>query len=320
MSGLFSLYLYFEKIDIINTFINRGNTMGIKIVVDAVSNLFPQIIKEKYLDDIIVMNVHLYIKDQEYLCYEDKIDITEFSKTYFKLMEEGEEVRTSLVSPGDYEEVFRKEAKEGNKVICFTMAKGISGTYNSACLAKEAINQEFNDNVVEVIDSMTAGLGEGLQAIHAHELIKEGKNFEEIVKEAEVFKHYVRSDFTVDNIKFLLKTGRVGKAFARFVHLLNIKILLKRNSESKIAFAGSAIGSNNALKQLSKLVIDKIDLSKEQVVYITHCDNIDSALKMKELLTLGGVKNIEIYEYDLISGAHIGPKSIAVFYINKEAY
>ncbi len=294
--------------------------MSIKIIVDAVSNLFPQILKDKHLDDIKVMNVHLYIKDHEYLCYEDEIHISEFSKTYFKLMEEGEEVRTSLVSPGDYEEEFRKEAKAGNKVICFTMAKGISGTYNSACVAKDVINEEFHDKVVEVIDSMTAGLGEGLQAIHCHELIKSGKDFETIVKECEEFKHYVRSDFTVDNIKFLLKTGRVGKAFARFIHLLNIKILLKRSEESKIAFAGSAIGANNALKQLAKLVLEKIDLEKEQTVYITHCDIMENALKMKEMLTEGGVKNIEIYDYDLISGAHIGPKSIAVFYINKEAY
>ena len=167
---------------------------------------------------------------------------------------------------------------------------------------------------------MTAGLGEGLQAIHAYELVKEGKDFEEIVKECEEFKHYVRSDFTVDNIKFLLKTGRVSKALGRFIHLLNIKILLKRNEESKIAFAGSAIGKKNSLKQLSKIVLDKIDLEKEQTVYITHCNCLEDALTLKAYLVNGGVKNIEIYFYDLISGAHIGPGSVACFYIAKEAY
>ncbi len=293
--------------------------MAVKIFADAVSNLFKNIIKEKNLD-IKVMSLHLRIDDKEYLCYEDDIDIEDFSKTYYELMKEGKEPQTSLVSPGDYEKAFLEEVNKGNKVICFTMAKGISGTYNSACLACDQVNKEKEEKVVEVIDCMTAGLGEGLQAIHAYELVKEGKDFEEIVKECEEFKHYVRSDFTVDNIKFLLKTGRVSKALGRFIHLLNIKILLKRNEESKIAFAGSAIGKKNSLKQLSKIVLDKIDLEKEQTVYITHCNCLEDALTLKAYLVNGGVKNIEIYFYDLISGAHIGPGSVACFYIAKEAY
>lgn len=293
--------------------------MGIKIIADAASNLFGSILKEKNLD-IKVMSLHLTVNGKEYLCYDDEIDIKEFSKSYYEQIEEGAEVKTSLVGPGQFEEVFREEIAKWNKVICFTMAKGISGTYNSACVARDTINEETKEESVYVIDSMTAGFGEGLQAIHAYELVKQGKSFEEIVKECEEFKRFVRSDFTVDNIKHLLKTGRVGKALARFVHLLNIKILLKRNDESKIAFSGSAIGMNNAIKQLSKVVIDNIDLEREQIAYITHCNVMENALKIKENLEKAGVKNIEIYDYDLISGAHIGPGSLAVFYIAKESY
>ena len=293
--------------------------MGIKIIADAASNLFGSILKEKNLD-IKVMSLHLTVGDKEYLCYDDEIDIKDFSKSYYEQIAEGAEVKTSLVGPGQFEEVFKEEIKKGNKVICFTMAKGISGTYNSACVARDTVNEETKEESVVVIDSMTAGFGEGLQAIRAYELVLEGKSFEEIVKECETFKRFVRSDFTVDNIKYLLKTGRVGKALARFVHLLNIKILLKRNEESKIAFSGSAIGMNNAIKQLSKVVIDKIDMDKDQIVYITHCNVMENALKLKEIIEKAGVKNIEIYDYDLISGAHIGPGSLAVFYVAKESY
>ena len=293
--------------------------MGIKIIADAASNLFGSILKEKNLD-IKVMSLHLTVNGKDYLCYDDEIDIKEFSKTYYEQIAEGAEVKTSLVGPGQFEEVFREEIAKGNKIICFTMAKGISGTYNSACVARDIINEETKEESVVVIDSMTAGFGEGLQAIRAYQLVQEGKSFEEIVKECETFKRFVRSDFTVDNIKHLLKTGRVGKALARFVHLLNIKILLKRNEESKIAFGGSAIGMNNAIKQLAKIVTDNIDLSVEQTVYITHCNVMDNALKLKEIIEKAGVKNIEIYDYDLISGAHIGPGSLAIFYVAKESY
>ncbi len=293
--------------------------MGIKVVADAASNLFSSILKEKHAD-IKVMSLHLTIEDKDYLCYDDEIDISEFSKTYYEELAQGKKVKTSLVAPGQFEEVFKEEIQKGNKVICFTMAKGISGTYNSACLARDSINEKYNEEKVVVIDSMTAGFGEGLQALKAYELVEEGKSFEEIVKSAEEFKHFVRSDFTVDNIKFLINTGRVSKALARFIHLLNIKILLKRNSESKIAFGGSAIGMNNAIKQLSRLVIDNIDMNVDQIVYITHCNVIENANKVKSILTDAGIKNIEIYDYDLISGAHIGPGSLAVFYVAKESY
>lgn len=292
--------------------------MGVSIIADAVSNLFPEILKENNLN-IKVMNMHLTIGDKEYNCYNDKLNIKEFSKTYFAMMEEGHKASTTLINTYDFTEAFKEEIEKGNKVICFCMAKGISGTYNSAVLAATEINENYKEEMVHVIDTMTAGLGEGMQAIHADELVKQGKSFEEIVEECERFKLFVRSDFTVDNIKFLISTGRVSRLLAKFANLINIKVLLKHNDESKIAFAGSVIGRKNSIKKLSKMVIEKIDTNVDQIIYITHCDSMVDALKIKENLREGGLTNqIKIYDYDLISGAHIGPKSLAVFYIAKE--
>ena len=292
--------------------------MGITIIADAVSNLFQSIIKNKNLS-VKVMNMHLTVGDHEYNCYNDPIDISEFSKTYFALIEQGEKVQTSLINSFDYIEVFKEEIEKGNKVICFCMAQGISGTYQSALQAAEHVNKKHDEEMVYVIDTMTAGLGEGLQAIHADELVKQGKTFDEIKEECELFKKYVRSDFTVDNIKYLIRTGRASKVLAKFINLLNIKVLLKHNKESKIAFAGTVPGRKNSIKKLSKLVTDKIDREVEQTIYITHCNCIEDAQKIEQYLREDGLTNpIEIYDYDLISGAHIGPRSLAVFYISEE--
>ena len=293
--------------------------MAIKIIADAVSNLYKDILENKKLD-VKIMNVCLRVEDKEYRVYDDIEDVHEFSKSYYKMMKEGKKFQTSLVSTGEYYEAFKEEVTKGNNVICFTMAAGISGTYQSACIARDMINNACKENRVAVIDCMTAGLGEGLQVIHAYELTKQDKPFEELVKELEEYKHYVRSDFTVDDIKFLLKTGRVMKTLARFANFLNIKILLKRNEHSKIAYAGHAKGKEKAINQLVKTVIDNINNEIEQTVYITHCDVIDQANQIKKELENNGIKNIEIYDYDIISGAHIGPGSIAVFYIAKEQY
>ncbi len=290
----------------------------IKIFADSVSNLFPDIIKSKKLD-IKVLKVHLQIDNVTYDLYEENFDVKKFNKIYYDALEQKKEIHTSLISPGEYIEAFKEEIDKGNKVICFTMAQGISGTYQSACLARDMINEEYNDKKVEVIDSMTAGFGEGLQAIRAANLVKEGKSFEEIIKDCEKYKHYVRSDFTVDNIKYLVSTGRVSKTLAKFITLLNIKVLLKRSEESKIAFAGTAFGKINAIRQLARVVLNKIKKAKKQIVYITHCNIINDANKLKDLLIKGGVKDVEIYDYDFVSGAHIGPGSLAVFYEAQDA-
>lgn len=294
--------------------------MAITLVADAVSNLFKEIIKAKNID-VKVMNVRLRIDDKEYLVYDEIDDIRAFSKTYFEAMKDPKKkIQTTLVSTGEYYEFFKDEVSKGNKVICYTMASGISGTYQSACIARDMINSEKQEKVVEVIDCMTAGLGEGLQVIHAQELINEGKDFETIIKELEEFKHYVRSDFTVDNIKYLLKTGRVLKTLGRFANFLDIKILLKRSDHSTIAYAGHAKGKKKAITKLVDLVLENINKDIEQTVYITHCDIEEEALQIKTMLEDSGIKNIEIYDYDIISGAHIGPGSLAVFYVANEPY
>lgn len=294
--------------------------MGISIIADAVSNLFRDIIEEKKLK-VTIMNVRLRIDEKEYFVYEDIKNVHLFSKTYFEAMKNPKiKIQTTLVSTGEYYEQFKKEIVNGNKVICFTMAAGISGTYQSACIARDMINSDKQEKVVEVIDCMTAGMGEGLQVIHAQKLIEEGKDFEEIVKELNEFKHYVRSDFTVDNIKYLLRTGRVLKTLGRFANFLDIKILLKRSDHSNIAYAGHAKGKKKAIAKLIDTVVENINLDLEQTVYITHCDIIEEAEQIKVALEEKGIKNIEIYDYDIISGAHIGPGSLAVFYVGKEAY
>ena len=294
--------------------------MGIAIIADAVSNLFRDIIADKNLK-VTIMNVRLRIDEKEYYVYDDIKNVRLFSKTYFEAMKNPKtKIQTTLVSTGEYFEAFKKEVVKGNKVICFTMASGISGTYQSACIARDMINSDRQEKIIEVIDCMTAGMGEGLQVIHAQKLIEEGKDFDEIVKELNEFKHYVRSDFTVDNIKYLLRTGRVLKTLGRFANFLDIKILLKRSDHSNIAYAGHAKGKKKAIAKLIDTVVENINLDIEQTVYITHCDIIEEAVQIKTMLEERGIKNIEIYDYDIISGAHIGPGSLAVFYVAKEPY
>ncbi len=290
--------------------------MAIKIFCDAGSNLYPAILKEKNLD-IHVMSMNVILNGKTYCCYDDDIDVPAFSKTYYAALDPAKKnVHTSLVSPGQFQEAFQKEVDEGNQVICFTMAKGISGTYQSACIAADMVNGQADKEVVHVINSATAGFGEGMQAIYAYENVKKGKSFEEVIKEAEDLVFKIRSEFTVDDILYLSSTGRVSPLVAKIANLLRIKVMLKGSDESTIELTKKVHGRKIAIKSLINTCLEKI-VDKNQTVYITHCDCEEDALSVKNGLMEAGINHIEVYPYDLITGSHVGPGCVALFYIGE---
>ena len=288
--------------------------MAIKIYADTASNLYPALLKQKNLD-IHVLKMPLLVGDETFMCYEEEADIEEMSTCFYKAVEEGKVIQTSLINPDTFINEFKEDVDKGNQIICFIMAKGISGTYQSACLAANEINEQQGKVMVCIINTATAGLGEGLQAIHAYEMVQQGKSFDDIVREAEVFRWKVRSEFTVDNIKYLGKTGRVKPIVAKLANLFKIKVMLNGSYESAIAMTGKVIGSIASIKKLAKQCLEHINKKIKQIIYITHCNAKEDAETLKKLLLDGGLKDIEIYPYDLITGSHVGPGTIALFYV-----
>lgn len=291
--------------------------MAIKVFADAGSNLFRDFLKKKKYD-ITVVPMKLLIKDQQFICYTEDFDMEKVAKLFYEELSGNNDIHTSLINPHDFYEAFQKEIKQGHQIICYTMAKGISGTYQSACLAASMINDELKKEMIYVIDSATAGFGEGIQAIHAFELANKGHSFEQLKQELEAFKFKVRSEFTVDDIRFLVKTGRVSRVTATLAKTLNIKPLLIGSYESTIVASGKVFGRRLAIKRLVKQCEEYICNSDHQTVYITHCNALKDAENMKKELNDNGIKNVEIYDYDLVTGSHLGPKAMAIFYIGED--
>lgn len=288
--------------------------MAIKIYTDAASNLFKQIIDDKgYAGIIKVLTMTLDVGDKTYRCYEDDIDVEKMSVDFYSQMEEGLRPKTSLVSPGTFLEKMEEEIKLGNEVIYVSLAGGISGSYQSACMISDQLNEENKKDVVKVINSKTAGFGEGMIVMHAAELVKQGKTLNEVYEDTLKYVDTVRSEFTVESIKYLAQTGRVSKVTATLASLLAIKPLLYGSPEGKIESTSKVHGRNASLKTLAKQVNEYIK-DKNSLVYISHCNSLNDANKIKELLKGYGINNVEIHFFDLVSGAHVGPGSIGVFY------
>ena len=289
--------------------------MSIKIYADAGSNLFPEIIKEKKLD-ITVVKMKLLINDEEYICYDDNFQTEKVSKIFYEELAGNNNIHTTLINPNDYLDAFKDDIAKGNQIICVTMAKGISGTYQSACLARDIINEEQGKEMVYIVDTMTAGFGEGLIAIRLAENVAKGMSFKDLIDDIENFKKIVRSEFTVDDISFLAKTGRVNRVVAKIANALRIKVMLKGSNDSTIVSTGKVPGRRLSIKKLVSQCVEYIKNPKDQTVYITHCNCLEDANAMKEMLNKQGVPNVEIYDYDLVTGSHLGPNALAIFYVS----
>lgn len=286
--------------------------MSIKIYTDAGSNLFKEILQKKNLD-ITVLPMSVKLGEQEYKCYEDNINVEELSEDFYNKMKSGVLTKTSLTNPGFFMEHVEKDIEAGNKVIYVSLASGISSNYHTSQMFANEINEEHNETLVKVIDSKTASFGEAMIAMYAYNLVCEGLDFEEVVSKTEEYVGKVRSEFTVDSIKYLANTGRVSKITATIAAVLSIKPLLYGSMEGKIEVTSKTRGRNNAITALTEQVIKHIK-NKEQTVYIAHCNAIEDANKIKEKFNEAGINNVEIYFYDLVTGAHVGPGTLAVFY------
>lgn len=289
--------------------------MSVRIYTDAGSNLFKEILLKRNAD-IVLLPMTLRLNGKEYRCYSEDIDVEKMSKEFYSAMKGGAKPQTSLASPGLFEEKAKEEIAKGNEVLYVTLSSGISGTFNAATLIAKELNQKEGKEVVHVLDSKTAGLGEGMIALYAANLAKEGFSLEEIVSKTEKYRQTVRSEFTVDSIRYLANSGRVSNVAAILAGVLLIKPLLYGSPEGKIVVTSKVQGRKNSIKKLASQVLENV-FDKEKLVYIAHCDSLEDAKSLEALLKEGGIRNIEIYYYDLITGAHVGPGTLAVFYEGK---
>lgn len=286
--------------------------MAIKIYTDASSNLFESILRKKNLD-ITVLPMRVEIDDQSYLCYEDKIDVQEFSKTFYEKMLEGHRPKTSLPNPGLFQEKMEEEISKGNKVLYISLAGGISGTYQTCSMIAKQINEDHKGDYVRVVNSKTAGLGEGMICMKAYELSKNTDDLDALVSQVEECVKCTRSEFVVDSLIYLTNSGRISKLTAKVASILSLKPLLYGSDEGKIELTSIARGQIKALKKLASQAIENIK-DKASTVYISHCNNLEGANHLKDFLHAGGIDNVEIYFYDLVTGAHVGPGTVALFY------
>lgn len=274
--------------------------MQLQIVTDTSSDL-PKEIINKYNIEVVPLSIQL--GEETYL---DQVEIS--NKVFFDKLNSSKDMpKTSRPAPQYYVDVFEKLIKKG-PIICITLSSGLSGSYESALLAKNMVEGE-----IEVIDSLNASIGTGQQVIEACKLREEGKSFQEIVKQVKLYRDNLKTYFTIDTLEYIVKGGRLSNWEGAIGQVFNIKPILCNAPDGTIGNLEKVRGRKKALRRLFKLVEETGRDFTNTRIGISHTRCLEDAIAFKKHLEDElNCKDIIITELGPTIGAHTGLGAILI--------
>ncbi|TLS37855.1 DegV family protein [Pseudalkalibacillus caeni] len=284
--------------------------MNVKIITDSGCDL-PESLIEQYAIEVMPLIVN--IDGQEYF---DMQGIK--AKELYSALREGKIAKTAQVPPAKIREVFQSYIDQNLPFLYIGLSSELSGTFQSAYVTKNELAEENPDAEMEVLDSKAASLGYGLMVLKAAQLAEKGLSLSEIKNEiASAYVPHMEHIFTVDDLDFLQRGGRVSKASAFVGGLLKIKPVL-HVEDGKLVPIEKVRGRNKVFKRMVEIMEERGSNVKEQIIGISHGDDLESAEKLKELIKDSlGAENFLIHTVGATIGSHSGPGTIALFFLNK---
>ena len=247
--------------------------------------------------------------------YEDMSGLS--SKEFFQKLREGKMATTTQINPEQAKESFEPLLKEGKDILHLGFSSGLSGTYNSMRIAAEELKEEYPDRKIRVLNSRGASLGEGLIVLAAAKLAAEGRVIEEIEVRCEELCGKMRQHFMVDELKFLRKGGRISGGAALAGTLLQIKPILEGDEEGKIVMLSKVRGKKAGIEELVKLY-DQMVEDRSAPVGISHAGSpADALVVATKLRQVGCTGEILTVCHEPVTGAHVGPGMLAVYFYSE---
>lgn len=288
--------------------------MDFEIVTDSCCNLVEDMIDEFGLH-ILPLTFMVDGEDAVYQSYlkGEKTDL----KQFYTMMREGKVFKTSLPNLAESEELFRSILDKGHDLIYLAFSSGLSGTFQALSLMCSQLQEEYPDRKIYAVDTLAASGGQGLLVWYAVQHARAGETIDQVRDWVEENKLHLAHWFTVDDLMFLFRGGRVSKTAAWAGTLLNIKPVLHVDNEGHLIPMEKVRGRKKSLNAL----VDHMEKSavqpvSDQMVFITHGDCLEEAEyvaeKVKERF---GVKEVVINYVDPVIGSHSGPGTMALFFL-----
>lgn len=273
-----------------------------RIIADSSLDMSNDLKKRLQVD---LIPFKLYLDGQEFV--DDlKLDVADF----FVKMKAASKASSACPAPHDFLERF----KGVGDCFAVTISSKLSGTYNSATLAKKMYEEEYGRNKIHVFDSKSAASGETLIAIKLQELIDRKLPFEEIVEQIEAAIRNMTTYFISESLDNLIKNGRISRFKGTLASLMHIKPIMGAE-EGEIFMVEKARGSKKAFRRLVELIVEKGEDLSGRVLTIAHADNLERALKLKEeLLQKADFKEIVIVPTAGLSSLYVDHRGIIISY------
>ena len=225
----------------------------------------------------------------------------------------GEPAKTSAVNPSRWGEVMEAALRNGQDVLVLAFSSGLSTTYQSAVIAAEELAEKYPDRAIRVVDTLCASMGQGLLVWYACKKRDEGMSLEEVYNWVMENRLHLCHWFTVDDLFFLKRGGRVSAATALVGSALGIKPVLHVDREGKLIPMEKVRGRRASLDALVKHYKDGV-LDKTGTVFISHGDCLADAQYVADKIRAIGAGRIELNMIGPVIGAHSGPGTVALFY------
>lgn len=284
------------------------------ILTDSSADLSADLVREL---DVRVLPLSFTLQNKTYHNYPDnrEMDPGEF----YRLLRGGEMCTTAAVNVAAYHEALEPLLREGLDVLVLAFSSGLSATYQSARVAVEELSEQYPERKVLLVDTLSASLGQGLLVWHAVHQKRAGKSIEGVRDWAEENKLKLCHWFTVDDLHFLKRGGRVSAATAVLGTMLHIKPVLHVDDEGHLISMSKARGRAAALTALVDEMEKTVTEPEDQVVFISHGDCLEDAQKVADDVKKRlGVKDVVLGHIGPVIGAHSGPGTIALFFLGSK--
>ncbi|MDE6897822.1 MAG: DegV family protein [Lawsonibacter sp.] len=281
------------------------------ILTDSSADLSAEMAQEL---DVQVIPLSFIMKGRTYRNFPDNREMD--PHLFYEALRQGEEATTAAVNVGQYTEALEPLLQAGKDVLILAFSSGLSATYNSSRLAVEELREKYPERKLYTVDTLCASLGQGLLVWYAAKARERGGTIEEVRDWVEDRKLNLCHQFTVDDLHFLKRGGRISAATALVGSVLQVKPVLHVDNEGHLVNIGKVRGRQAALKALvDRMEATAID-SGSLTVFISHGDCLEDAQTVAGMVKKRfGVQNICINYVGPVIGAHSGPGTVALFYI-----
>lgn len=285
--------------------------MKIKFILDSAADM-PEELTNKY--DIDVFPLYIHHEEEQ---YKDGIDIS--SKKVYENMKDGEVYKTSQVAVNDFMEKFEEYAKKGETVIYPAFSSELSGTFQSAVLAKNKIKEKYPDFDITIIDTKCASMGVGLALYNViQEMDKKKLEKKEIIEKIKYYAEHMEHIFTVEDLDYLVRGGRLNKVSGFVGGILNIKPIIEVKN-GKLEQLEKKKGSKKVRKRIIELFLERGKNLAEQNIAILHANSKKKAEEFKsEIAEKTKYRSVIFSDIGAVIGAHTGPGTYGIIFLNEK--